>query len=320
MAVSLLSKYRAELMGFSMLMIMLFHTIGGVPVPGLPTVKPFICFDFGVEFFIVLSAIGCSYSLNKNSSTIEFYRRRVKRIIPAFLIVLTLDFIAHDVILSNTPPNLLIYLKRVLFVSFFEGDISFWFILYIMLCYMLTPFVYKRRESKGIIGLLTIITLVIFTYGFCFNNHNLLLYRLPIYFISLIWMFYVLNSQRKLNFFGLGIFAIAIYVSLILFVHYPYKYLLYMVAAIPCLLFVAMTMDKIKNKRLLTVFSFIGTISLELYLIHEKCLFFSDMISTNIAFRVTFSFTIAIALSYLLHKGLAWLLPTTRTQCIRTSH
>lgn len=104
MAINLLSKYKTELMGVSMLMIMLFHTIGGLPLPGIPGFKPFICFDFGVEFFIVLSALGCTYSLNKNGNTLEFYIRRIKRIMPAFLIVMTLDFVIHDIVLTNTPP------------------------------------------------------------------------------------------------------------------------------------------------------------------------------------------------------------------------
>lgn len=85
-------------MGFSMLMVMLFHTIGGLSIPGMSDFKPFICFDFGVEFFIVLSAIGCTYSLDKNRNTIDFYKRRLKRIIPAFVIVVALDFIVYDLI------------------------------------------------------------------------------------------------------------------------------------------------------------------------------------------------------------------------------
>lgn len=304
MVIDLLSKYRAELMGFSMLMVMLFHTIGGLSIPGMSDFKPFICFDFGVEFFIVLSAIGCTYSLDKNRNTIDFYKRRLKRIIPAFVIVVALDFIVYDLIISGTP-TLKIFFKNLLFISFGEGDISFWFILYILTCYLLTPFVYRHSSSKAIIGIIGLATCILFIYAFS-NTHtqNVLLYRFPIYFLTLVWVNRARNYSSGWNFIMLGILTLIVYASLILFIRYPYKYLLYMGAAIPCLVFVAMVIDKMQNRLVNIIFSFIGGISLELYLIHEKCLYLSDMISTNIAFRIVFSFAVAITLSYLLHVSL----------------
>lgn len=304
MLINLLSKYRTELMGFSMLMVMIFHTIGGIHVPGI-SFKPFICFDFGVEFFIVLSAIGCTYSLERNSDTASFYKRRLKRILPAFLIVVTLDFIVYDIVLSdNISP--LSFFRKLFFVSFLDGDISFWFILYIMACYLLTPYIYKGRGSIVLMCLIGVITLVLFAYGFNNNrNQNVLMYRLPIYFITLVCMNYARKQQLRLNFIILGTFTMIVYASLILFIQYPYKYLLYMIAAIPCVIFVAMVIDKIKSQRIHMILSFIGGISLELYLIHEKMLFLSDMISTNIIFRIIFSFALAITLSYLLHNSLS---------------
>ena len=300
MDIKLLSKYRTELMGFSMLMVMFFHTIGGLPVKALYSVKPFICFDFGVEFFIVLSAIGCTYSLDRNKDTIGFFKRRFKRIIPAFVVVVVLDFIVNDLLLEGNA-DLFDFFRKLFFMNFWKGDISFWFILYILTCYMITPFVYSRADSKILLGLIGIGTIALFFYGF---NHgcpqNVLLYRFPIYFIALLWCNYAMKNNTQLNFFYLGILTLAVYAMLIMFISYPYKYLLYMAASIPCLLFIAMVVDKC-NRHVQSILSFVGGISLELYLIHEKCLGISDMISTNIAFRIVFSFTLGILLSYLLH-------------------
>lgn len=207
---------------------------------------------------------------------------------------------------------MLTYVKRLFFISFFEGDISNWFILYIMLCYLLTPVVYRRTNSKRIIGMTGLFTIALFGYCFYTGNHNVLFYRLPIFFLALILIGQMNNNRMKLSLAGLGLFTLLVYTSLILFVHYPYKYFLYMIAAIPCLIFVAMMLDKIDNKNLNLILSFIGGISLELYLIHTKTLFFSDMISTNVIFRIIFSFTIAIALSYILHLCLAKLFATKK--------
>lgn len=305
MIVNLLSKHRSELMGLSIIMIMLFHTIGGVPIPGFPFFKPFICFDFGVEFFIILSALGCTYSLEKNSDTISFYQRRFRRIVPAFLIVVALDFVLYDFVLTGNS-NPLNFFKKLFFISFFEGDISFWFILYIMMCYILTPYVHKRRNSKILLLITGIATILILV--FCFKIpqvQNVLLFRIPIFFIALLLINYVRNYKSGLNLVILGIVTLAVYASLVFCIRYPYKYLVYMLTAIPCLIFLAMILDKVKSERVRLMLSFMGGISLELYLIHEKLLYFSDMISTNIAFRIVFSFSLAIVLSYLLHVGLS---------------
>ena len=125
-------------MGISMLMIMLFHTVGGLSVLGIPSFKPFLSFDFGVEFFLILSALGCTYSLDKNNVAIDFYKRRLKRIIPTFMIIVTLKFIIFDVLIYKTI-NWQGYLLDLSLLSFFDGNITYWFILHILTCYLLTP-------------------------------------------------------------------------------------------------------------------------------------------------------------------------------------
>lgn len=265
------------------------------------TKKPFICFDFGVEFFIILSAIGCTYSLNRDNNISNFYKRRFKRIVPAFIIVATLNFIIYDLILSEDG-DVLLYFKNIFFISFWDGDISFWFILYILICYIFTPYVSKNPNSIILLTLIGISSTALYLYCFTHSHtQNVLLYRFPIYFITLSWIYYARKNNAQWSFVILGIFTTAVYISLILLISYPYKYLLYTLAAIPCLIFIAMLIDISGTKRVRSALSFIGGISLELYLIHEKCLYLTDMISTNIVFRIVSSFAIAITLSFILH-------------------
>lgn len=271
MVIKLLSKYRTELMGVSMLMIMLFHTVGGLSVPGIPSFKPFLSFDFGVEFFLILSALGCTYSLDKNNVTIDFYKRRLKRIIPTFMIIVTLKFVIFDVLIYKTI-NWQGYLLDLSLLSFFDGNITYWFILHILTCYLLTPYVYKKADSMVLWMFIVIITCTIFLYGF--NNlhvQNVSLYRYPIYFVSLI---YILSAKKsvdgngninRVHLFLLTVFVMLAYVSVTLYIHNPYKYLVYLSVAIPCLVFVAVLVDKTKNYFFHMIFKYIGVISLELY-------------------------------------------------------
>lgn len=314
MVIKLLSKYRTELMGVSMLMIMLFHTVGGLSVPGIPSFKPFLSFDFGVEFFLILSALGCTYSLDKNNVTIDFYKRRLKRIIPTFMIIVTLKFVIFDVLIYKTI-NWQGYLLDLSLLSFFDGNITYWFILHILTCYLLTPYVYKKADSMVLWMFIVIITCTIFLYGF--NNlhvQNVSLYRYPIYFVSLI---YILSAKKsvdgngninRVHLFLLTVFVMLAYVSVTLYIHNPYKYLVYLSVAIPCLVFVAVLVDKTKNYFFHMIFKYIGVISLELYLLHGSCLLLADMIApNNVIFRLVFSFILAITLATLLHKSIVCL-------------
>lgn len=71
------STFRAELMGVAVILIMASHTLGGYAAYGI----------IGVEWFLFLSVIGQYYSLKKNSDSYSFYKRKILRILPAYLIV-----------------------------------------------------------------------------------------------------------------------------------------------------------------------------------------------------------------------------------------
>ena len=83
------SKKRSQLMGISMLLIMIFHC--GLYLNSRYT--PFCV--VGVEFFLVISAIGLFFSLSKNQDKLSFYKKRVLRILPTYLIVAA-PYFAHN--------------------------------------------------------------------------------------------------------------------------------------------------------------------------------------------------------------------------------
>lgn len=79
-----LSKYRTELMGFSIFWIFFYHT--GVNIIGLNAL--FSVGWIGVDIFFLVSGFGLCSSLTKNPDIIQFYKRRLIRIIPTWWLIL----------------------------------------------------------------------------------------------------------------------------------------------------------------------------------------------------------------------------------------
>lgn len=80
-----LSKYRGFLMGFAILWVMYFH----IPLKFATEVGWFIhrIGFYGVDIFLFLSGLGVYYSLTKRPNVLGFYKARLVRILPAYIIV-----------------------------------------------------------------------------------------------------------------------------------------------------------------------------------------------------------------------------------------
>lgn len=93
------------------------------------------------------------------------------------------------------------------------------------------------------------------------------------------------------------------------------KYFIYYVVSIPMLCGIAVILSQTKSKRIKGILSFVGRISLEVYLIHAQLMLpLTDMLAkcfcdyiypvnalAIIFFRFIFSFSIAIGVGYYLH-------------------
>lgn len=70
-----IESLRMELMGFAIILIMLFH-LGVLPFG-----------ECGVDIFLFLSGFSMYHSLSRNDNIVKFYRKRLLRILPAYLII-----------------------------------------------------------------------------------------------------------------------------------------------------------------------------------------------------------------------------------------
>ena len=138
---TLLSRYRGELMGAATLWIILLHSTIWFSLFPLAYVK--MTGYCGVDCFLLLSAVGLYFSWhNSDRNVLNFYRRRLLRIYPSYLIVVILRFF-----LENTGKRYVVLAAMTLSFWILD-DLSAWFIAAIMVLYLLSPLILKIMDSK----------------------------------------------------------------------------------------------------------------------------------------------------------------------------
>ena len=152
---NLFSRYRAELMGISIVLIVLFHC-------------DILNFgDIGVDCFLFLSGLGLYRSLSKNSNKCSFYRKRFVRLLPAYLIVALPVVIIYDynecwwkwLILAIGDFTTVSMLVRL--------PCRYWFFFVLIIFYLLAPLFYsiickgdKRKNVLVYVFILMVCTVI----------------------------------------------------------------------------------------------------------------------------------------------------------------
>lgn len=140
-----LSRYRDRLMGVAMLMVMLFHVGGGRHDTIAYCVSR--CGNIGVDMFLFLSGIGLWFSWTRQCAgpprplarrVLAFYRRRYVRVYPAWLVIACLYYIPRY--LDGKSGLAGTVLDIAVNWCFWERDeLTFWFIPSIMMLYTVAP-------------------------------------------------------------------------------------------------------------------------------------------------------------------------------------
>lgn len=141
-----LSLRRSQLMGLAMVFIVLFHA-------PLSQDDAFFglrrCGNVGVDMFLLLSGIGLWYAWTHRPDTLHFYRRRLLRLLPTWIGVAAAFYVPKFLSSSFTWEGLLHTLGQVTVnIGFWtSGELTFWYVPAIMLLYLLAPH-YMRLTTK----------------------------------------------------------------------------------------------------------------------------------------------------------------------------
>jgi peptidoglycan/LPS O-acetylase OafA/YrhL len=130
-AYDLLTQYRLAIFGLAALWIYCRHTIHNYDYTYLqPFQSVFNIGDAGVDVFLFLSGFGLYFSLQKNSSALVFYKKRLLRILPSFLLF-SIVLCFERGTFQRVGWNPLLCLK-----SLFSG---WWYVVFILFAYAFTP-------------------------------------------------------------------------------------------------------------------------------------------------------------------------------------
>ncbi len=267
-----ISTYRPELMGWSILWIMMLHfTFNQIKPLGFIAQYGFA----GVDIFLFVSGFGLFYSLDKDDNLAHFYRKRLLRIFPTYYII---GFITN---LLLTHDDILTFLFRYSTIGFWIGrEYAEWFIPSIILLYLLTPFIKKLIDKKWFAFICVIIVcLYISAYYFTDKeevldrSHFFILYRIPAFVFGMIcayWLKYNMPSHYILYILILGIpFFIYFYP----YHHQIYNFKYYSLGfLLPLFLTLFILLSKY-TKWISPIVRKVGIASLEIYLIQG--IFFS---------------------------------------------
>jgi peptidoglycan/LPS O-acetylase OafA/YrhL len=133
-----ISRFRGELMGLAMLFIVLFHV-------ALPRSDSFYGLrrmgNIGVDMFLFLSGIGLWYSWTRYPDLKRFFRRRLWRIYPAWLVVACAYYIP-DYLQHGYHSTSLVDLIGDIAINWdfwLHAELTFWYIPATMMLYLLAP-------------------------------------------------------------------------------------------------------------------------------------------------------------------------------------
>ena len=269
-------------MGFSAFLIMAFHL-------NLINIA-----NIGVEIFLLLSAMGCYFSLSKDFNIKSFYKKRVMRILPSFILISGALYIFR-ILFSSHDISIITYLG----LGVFSGDLTFWFVPLILICYLTAPFIFKLIHCKHALIIIMLLSATIF---FLSPTLNFLFARLPIFFLSMYFSKFIYNKKsiKKQYLYPIFILNILLLITLEIYlksinIHWSILFIIYFFITIPTTLLLAKILSKINS----IVLTFLGTISFETYLIQE-------FVSFSITNRITDNFYLFCIISSIITICLAW--------------
>lgn len=282
---NILSKYRNELYGISILWIVLFHGVilKKVELSNELSVLTGILKhgNCGVEIFLFLSGISLYYSMKKEPNAKKFYVKRLKRIVIPLVLIEGTYWFYNCVILKN---DFLEFVKNITLYSFwFEGEKLVWFVALILLLYIFYPVLFKFILNNSKINrIFFIVSLCLIVYVICgllkyFDPHcfkmiEIALTRIPVFLLGsycgiLAYENKEIKSNIKLISFIIVIMGIGYFYeqpfSLVNNFRMPYLLLGPSLA-----IWISVCLNSISNARLNRLLSLWGGLSLEVYLSH----------------------------------------------------
>lgn len=335
MGSSNISKYRNAVMGFAILWIMAFHSkisFSFVPILGSAANLFRIAGYGGVDVFLFVSGFGLYHSLSKKPDQLAFYKRRLQRLLPAYVPVLAVWLFLHrsSVAPASWPR---VILGNLTGTSFWIGpDPTFnWYMPALFSFYFIAPFFFKTMERPRGFGGIIAATLVL---DICFYGQYVMIAvtRFTIFAIGMAFGRRSAEERRDNRLFELFIYAMGVVGCGLLLIFwkwrsvefisfdqisnsglhwYPFIFIAQALTFLLCRLFSWM---EHRAPWLLHCFEVVGKCSLEIYLIHVVAF---EYIHPQSTIAWPFIYAVMILSGYVYHIALTKVLDYYSSLSIR---
>ena len=310
-----ISRFRAEQMGAAMLFVILFHVAldRGDPFYGLRR-----CGNVGVDIFLFLSGVGLWFSWVKTPDVRRFYRRRLLRIVPTWLVVAT-AFYLPDYLGARRFSRSIVDLIGDITINWdfwLHDELTFWYVPAIMALYLVAPWYMRLVQNRPIYRWLPLLMVVwcvmvqwVLSIHHAVGHLEIFWSRVPIFFIGINFGELV-RTRRQLPGESVWLllltflmtFGTCLYLEQVRHGHFPLfvERMLY----IPFTVCTVLVMNRIFRRTpqwVNSAFRFVGALSLEAYLIHIHFVLVYVQ-PYHMGYWPTFLITVAITLP------IAWLL------------
>ena len=310
-----ISRFRAEQMGAAMLFVILFHVAldRGDPFYGLRR-----CGNVGVDIFLFLSGVGLWFSWVKTPDVLRFYRRRLLRIVPTWIVVAT-AFYLPDYLGARRFSHSIVDLIGNITINWdfwLHDELTFWYVPAIMALYLVAPWYMRLIQSRPVYRWLPLLMVIwcvmvqwVLPIHHAVGHIEIFWSRVPIFFIGINFGEMV-RTRRQLSSDAVWLllvtflmtFGTCLYLEQVRHGQFPLfvERMLY----IPFTVCTALVMNRIFRRTpqwVNRLFRFVGALSLEAYLIHIHFVLVYVQ-PYHLGYWLTFLVTVAITLP------IAWLL------------
>ncbi len=275
-------KYRKIWMGFAILWVIFFH-FGYKPPDPLAALQS--SGYSGVDIFFFASGIGCYLSYSRDKNAAAFIKRRFIRIMPTYFVFIVI-WCAYKVITDGM--DFTTVLGNIFCVQDLTGkDGSFnWYFGAMWIFYLLTPYFVavadKIKKPAGCV--LFCLLLVLFSFPF-WNVKALIIIvtRMPVYFLGMYLAKRSQESDEKISLKFMLIATVFSIISMAAFIvcyfklhdelwNYGLWWYPFIITAPTICLYLSFISKQLEKKsvgqKILKAFSFIGSYTFELFLVH----------------------------------------------------
>ena len=278
-----ISYNRSSLMGFAIIWIFFYHLVDRI---NIPIVHEFFQFGWGgVDLFFLVSGFGLAHSLSKNPPVVLFYKKRAIRIVPTWwAIMLLFAIVSLFCGLYVTPKWWQVFLKYSGIGWWLHGCFPClqpmliyheWYIPTLLLFYLFAPLIY-RIPTKGLLGITLLLMLcgVLFPVFHFLDSIYISYSRIPVFILGF-FAYQLFTSQCVITWRKIGvIFFVGVCLMLIGILLRDINQVLSLNIrryAFMMILPVVINIIGVATERIAPLkvgLSFLGTLSLEIYLLH----------------------------------------------------